>query len=230
MLEKKTTIYNDFFSQFSKALNWSHFYLFSLSTIHWQFFSARGRGVHLFFKWEEMKLEPVGQESGQGGVCTVIPSSMGTTEKGKGWCECYFIWAFNSSQRFWNPLAIVPPVGFGCESLAKLLLTLERLCCSACTPVKGGMAGWGWGWGWWEGEVHKTPRLSGATDKTEATLDQQPKPGHTRVYTHTHNKPHSSSSSGCWEQQLQMFTERTWESHPGVFRLSAINLTAAAWM
>lgn len=61
------------------------------------------------------------------------------------------------------------------------LLALERLC-AACTPVEG-MNSSG-------GSELQSSRLTGATDKTEAMLDQQPKTNQVK------QQPHSSS--GCW--------------------------------
>lgn len=128
--------------------------------------------------------------------------------KGKSWYEkSDFIWVYFLRTVFAIPLVTVPPVG--CESLAKLCWLLERLC-AACTPVEGMNRGKGR-----EGELHNS-RLTGATDKTEAMLDQQPKTNQV--------KQQPQRCSGCWvtwatgSQKLsgRLRETHTLEFYPGV--------------
>lgn len=122
-------MYNDF-SQFSKALNWSHFKLFFEHNSQTVFIAVDRRvfrqkllsvGIPYFlsnwknFEWQAVKLEQLKQEKGEG-RCLHTDSLFNGRKKKLIWIVILF--GLNSSQQFWNPLVIVPPVG--CESLAKL--------------------------------------------------------------------------------------------------------------
>ena len=88
------------------------------------------------------------------------------------------------------------------------LLALEQLC-AACTPVegKGGSVG----------ELQNS-RLTGATDKTEAMLDQQPKTNQVK------QQPHSSSGlmGKGWREAARTLTENVGASYTHTIHASSI--------
>lgn len=128
------------------------------------------------------------------------------------------LFGLNSSQRFWNPLVIVPPVG--CESLAKLLLALERLC-AACTPVEG-MNSSG-------GVSYRAPDWLAPPTKQRPCLINNPK------QTRSNNKHTAPQAVGQGCEALRKTARVSYcnthtpgtcfSAYPCVFKMSIINVT-----
>lgn len=133
------------------------------------------------------------------------------------------LYRFHSSQRFWNPLVIVPPVG--CESLAKRLLALEQLC-AACTPVEGMNRGGGG----WAAELQTDWRHQ--QNRGHAWSTTQNKPGQTTTTQLlgllgkrlTRGEAKTLPESGA---HARTRTRYILSVYPGVFSFTSVSLT---WM
>lgn len=116
---------------------------------------------------------------GRRGRCLQIDSLFNRTQKKKAVMNGDFIWVE------FLPALLKSPCDCASSWVwvpGEALLALERLC-AACTPVEGMNSSR-------RGGELECSRLTGATDKTEAMLDQQPKTNQVK------QQPHSSS--GCW--------------------------------